>query len=99
MKNSLALSVVVVMILLGVFLLARPRASVAAAQSVESGGASADSLEQQVVSYEREGLDALISEKGVSHGKEFTAQAYVSSIWMEGGGKWLCLFSQETGAR
>jgi hypothetical protein len=59
MKNSLALSVVVTIILLGVFLLARPRASVAAAQSVESGGASADSLEQQIVSHEREGLNAL----------------------------------------
>jgi hypothetical protein len=40
-----------------------------------------------------------ITEKGVSHGKEFTAQAYVSSIWAEREGKWLCLFSQETGAR
>jgi len=37
-----------------------------------------------------------ISEKGVSHGKEFTAQAYVSSIWAKRGGHWLCLFSQET---
>jgi hypothetical protein len=40
-----------------------------------------------------------ISEKGISHGKEFAAQAYVSSIWTERGGKWVCLFSQETGAR
>jgi hypothetical protein len=40
-----------------------------------------------------------ITEKGVSHGKEFTAQAYVSSIWAEREGKWLCLFSQETAAR
>jgi hypothetical protein len=40
-----------------------------------------------------------ISEKGVSHGKEFAAQAYVSSIWAEREGKWLCLFSQETAAR
>jgi ketosteroid isomerase-like protein len=37
-----------------------------------------------------------ITEKGVSHGKEFTAQAYVSSIWAEQSGHWLCLFSQET---
>jgi|SRR5208282_6209268 len=40
-----------------------------------------------------------ISEKGVSHGKEFAAQAYVSSIWEQRGSNWLCLFSQETGAR
>lgn len=40
-----------------------------------------------------------ITEKGVSHGKEFTAQAYVSSIWTERENKWTCLFSQETGAR
>ena len=40
-----------------------------------------------------------ISEKGVSHGKEFAAQAYVSSIWTERGGNWVCLFSQETGVR
>jgi len=40
-----------------------------------------------------------ISEKGVSHGKEFAAQAWVSSIWTHRGDKWLCVFSQETGAR
>ena len=40
-----------------------------------------------------------ISEKGVSHGKEFTAQAYVSTIWAKRGGHWFCLFSQETAAR
>jgi hypothetical protein len=40
-----------------------------------------------------------ISEKGVSHGKEFAAQAYVSSIWTERESKWVCLFSQETAAR
>jgi hypothetical protein len=40
-----------------------------------------------------------IAEKGVSHGKEFVARAYISSIWAERGGKWTCLFSQETGAR
>ena len=40
-----------------------------------------------------------ITEKGVSHGKEFTAQAYVSSIWAEQSGHWVCLFSQETSAR
>ena len=40
-----------------------------------------------------------LTEKGTSHGKEFTAQAYASAIWTERGGKWLCLFSQETPAR
>jgi hypothetical protein len=40
-----------------------------------------------------------ISEKGFSHGKEFAAQAYVSSIWAKRGSHWLCLFSQETAAR
>lgn len=160
MKTSLALSAAVMMILFGLFLLAPRSTSAAAAQSVESGGASGDSLEQQIVSHEREGLDALkvgdvdrfgnltaedavldahgpatkaqviknvagfrltdytmddirflplsatsgliaykISEKGVSHEREFVVQAYVSSIWTERGGKWVCLFSQETGAR
>jgi hypothetical protein len=40
-----------------------------------------------------------IYEKGASHGKEFAAQAYVSSIWMERGSEWVCLFSQETAVR
>jgi uncharacterized protein (TIGR02246 family) len=40
-----------------------------------------------------------ISEKGMSHGKEFSANVYVSSLWAEREGKWLCLFSQETSAR
>ncbi len=44
-------------------------------------------------------IEYKIAEKGVSHGKEFAAQAYVSSIWAEREGKWLCLFSQETAAR
>jgi ketosteroid isomerase-like protein len=38
-----------------------------------------------------------ITEKGVSHGKEFAAQAYISSVWTHRGTQWLCLFSQETG--
>jgi hypothetical protein len=38
-----------------------------------------------------------ITEKGVSHGREFMAQAYVSSVWTQRGNHWLCLFSQETG--
>jgi ketosteroid isomerase-like protein len=40
-----------------------------------------------------------LTEKGNSHGHEFTAQVYVSSVWTKRGGKWLCLFSQETAVR
>ncbi|MGC9947683.1 MAG: nuclear transport factor 2 family protein [Bryobacteraceae bacterium] len=40
-----------------------------------------------------------ITESGTSHGKHFTAKVYVSSIWSERKGRWLCLFSQETAAR
>jgi len=39
------------------------------------------------------------TEKGVSHGKEFAAQVYVSSIWAKRGSQWVCLFSQETAAK
>jgi ketosteroid isomerase-like protein len=44
-------------------------------------------------------ISYLIQEKGISHGRDFTAQAYVSSIWTERDHKWLCLFSQETAAK
>jgi hypothetical protein len=40
-----------------------------------------------------------ITEKGVSHGNEFTAKAYVSSIWTRRVNGWVCLFSQETGTK
>ena len=40
-----------------------------------------------------------LSESGTSHGRQFKANVYVSSIWAERKGKWLCLFSQETAAR
>jgi hypothetical protein len=40
-----------------------------------------------------------LTEKGVTHGKDFTAMVFVSSIWAERNGKWLCEFSQETTAR
>jgi hypothetical protein len=50
------------------------------------------SAESGLISYK-------IHERGVSHGHEFAAQAYMSSIWAERGGKWFCLFSQETPAR
>jgi hypothetical protein len=144
-------------------LLGQANAPVVAGQTVASQDSGADqgSMERQIVSKEREGLDALkvgdverfgnltadeavmvdahgpaskaqvlqnvagfkltdyamedvrfvpfsantglisykIIEKGVSHGREFAAQAYVSSIWTERGSKWVCLFSQETAAR
>lgn len=38
-----------------------------------------------------------ITERGNSHGREFSAQAYVSSVWTKRGNTWICLFSQETG--
>jgi hypothetical protein len=40
-----------------------------------------------------------VTEKGVSHGKEFTARVYISAVWTKHGGKWICLFSQETTAK
>jgi hypothetical protein len=40
-----------------------------------------------------------LTESGTSHGKQFKAKVYVSSIWVERKGKWICLFSQETQAR
>ena len=40
-----------------------------------------------------------LTESGASHGKDFTARVHVSSLWVKRDGKWLCLFSQETGAR
>ena len=40
-----------------------------------------------------------IHEHGESHGHEFTAQAYVSSVWEKRGKDWVCLFSQETATK
>lgn len=40
-----------------------------------------------------------IAESGTSHGKQFKANVYVSSIWVDRKGKWLCIFSQENAAR
>jgi hypothetical protein len=40
-----------------------------------------------------------IRQRGNSHGKEFTAQVYVSALWAERGGKMVCVFSQETAAK
>jgi len=40
-----------------------------------------------------------MTESGNSHGRDFTAKVYVSSIWIRRKGKWLCVFSQETTAK
>jgi len=40
-----------------------------------------------------------IDEAGVSHGHSFSVKVYVASTWAKRGGKWLCLFSQETAVR
>jgi ketosteroid isomerase-like protein len=40
-----------------------------------------------------------LTEKSASHGREFSGQVYVSALWTEREGKWVCLFSQETAAK
>jgi len=40
-----------------------------------------------------------VTEKGISHGKEFAAHVYVSAVWAKRAGRWVCLFSQETAAK
>ncbi|HKO04025.1 MAG TPA: nuclear transport factor 2 family protein [Candidatus Acidoferrales bacterium] len=40
-----------------------------------------------------------ITESGVSHGRQFSAVVYVSALWTNRGGKWVCVFSQETAAK
>lgn len=40
-----------------------------------------------------------LTESGTSHGRQFSAKVYVSSLWLKRGGKWLCAFSQETAPR
>jgi hypothetical protein len=40
-----------------------------------------------------------LTEHGTSHGHEFSATVYISTLYVERGGKWVSLFSQETGAR
>jgi hypothetical protein len=40
-----------------------------------------------------------LTETGTSHEKAFSAVAYISSVWAQRAGKWVCLFSQETGAK
>lgn len=151
MKTASALLVVAVITISSALLLGQPNPSAAATQS----------LEQQIVVKEREGLDALktgglalfanltaddaifvddhgpagktqvvqntsqfrltdytmenvkfvaisatsglisyeMTEKGISHDKEFSAHVFVSSLWADRAGKWTCLFSQETAAK
>jgi ketosteroid isomerase-like protein len=40
-----------------------------------------------------------VTEKGVSHGKEFNAHMYVSALWTKRANGWVCLFSQETATK
>jgi len=40
-----------------------------------------------------------LTEKGASHGRDFAATVYVSALWVEREGKWVCKFSQETAAK
>jgi len=40
-----------------------------------------------------------LTEKGSSHGREFTSTAYASAVWVQRDGKWVCVFSQETPGR
>ena len=60
---------------------------------------SMDNVEFRAISKNTGLIAYKITEKGISHEKEFAAQAYVSSIWTQRSGKWVCLFSQETAAR
>jgi hypothetical protein len=40
-----------------------------------------------------------LTEHGTSHGHEFTATVYISTLYVKRDGKWVSLFSQETAAR
>ena len=40
-----------------------------------------------------------LAQSGTSHGKEFTAKVHASALWLRRGGKWVCVFSQETAAK
>jgi ketosteroid isomerase-like protein len=40
-----------------------------------------------------------MTESGTSHGKDFSAKVNVSALWVKRGGKWVCVFSQETAAK
>ena len=36
-----------------------------------------------------------LTEKGSSHGHEFSGTVYASAVWAKQDGKWVCVFSQE----
>ncbi len=38
-------------------------------------------------------------QKASAHGQEFTSQAYASALWIERGGRWVCVFSQESASK
>jgi ketosteroid isomerase-like protein len=163
MKSLSAMILIVALGIASILSIGRLVFARSATSTIESGGDNAQptAMEQQIVTKEREGLDALkagdvqrfaglnaddgifidaqgpatkeqvvknvagfklseysmddlkfvalskdsglitykIHEKGTSHGKDFDAHAYVSSIWTKKGKGWLCIFSQETGAR
>jgi ketosteroid isomerase-like protein len=40
-----------------------------------------------------------LTEKINNDGMEFTVQVFASAVWAERGGRWVCLFSQETPAK
>jgi hypothetical protein len=161
MKNSFRSILAVVIALCTFQLLAHAEHSATGVKADAGNSQSAeDSLEQQIVSKEREGVDALkagnaelfgslladdavlvdsrgpatkaqvlqnvagfriseysmedvrfvpvsdksglitykFTESGTSHGKEFSATVYVSTLYAQRGGKWVSLFSQETAA-
>lgn len=161
MKTPSVAVIAIALSISSIYMLSRTRIPFASAEPASYSSAGASALEKQIVSKEREGLEALkagdtakfgeltaeeaifvdsegpaskslvlknvagfklteysmesveflplsantgfitykVTEKGISHGKEFEGRAFVSSIWTERGGKWVCLFSQETAAR
>ena len=163
MKSTISLVVVTTFAISTGLLMALPRYRASANETAKNARSKAetDSVEQQIVSKEREELDSLkagnlelfgnlladdavfvdaqgpaskaqvvknvaefrlleysmedvrfvlvsaesglitykVTEKGVSHGRDFTAQVYISAVWTKHGGKWICLFSQETAAK
>jgi hypothetical protein len=163
MKSTISLVVVTTFAISAGLLMALPRYRASANETAKNARSKAetDSMEQQIVSKEREELDSLktrnlevfanllsydtvfvdaagpaskeeivknvagfrlleysmegvrfvpisaksglitysITEKGVSHGKEFGAHVYISAVWLQRGSRWVCVFSQETAAK
>lgn len=163
MKSTISVVVVTTFAISTGLLMALPRYRASASETARNARSKAetDSMEQQIVSKEREELDSLktgnlevfanlladdtvfvdtagpaskeeivknvagfrlleysmesarfvpisaksglitysITEKGVSHGKEFAAHVYISAVWLQRGSRWVCVFSQETAAK